>query len=932
MINTAKYFALLENLNFEHALANTKKAASSSTCLHDNLWHLEKYVRLDVKQQLQELCTALALTADYIATIDIDSTINCYIVRLLHVLHTLTSNINFHSDAKEDLISVAHLKLCIQTTQELSYYALRCQLHTDFYKSPVFKDSQCNDNPSSHCQSLLLLSIQFFIRFLPIRQFHIANAMELVQRDLLAAILSLRIQELPSEQRSQLDAAITYLWENESKADFFRHVLLLKATPKMCAPLAKELHQQLLSKLSSAHGFASLVAALQAAAQDLDTTRSSEIVANIVAQRGFSERFQQRLINQIFDFCRLQLPNVNSLTCGVLSLRRLYELNESNRQRVKEILASNWQPLTEPDDLINGLIIWEQSELTERIHLWQQLFCSSSVACLPSSLLVQYLPLLMQLYQQLSEVVTERKSLAALIARCLDNRETLEELPELLRHIFSWPLNRNGNSSWKSLHQRILIENAAHITVKVKHAELEEQEQAPCRVLSSLLMSNDNHTLTCKVFLSLLSFMMQQLSQTDFQSSAIDLLSTETELADFLHGKYQLRLELLVALDQLVWHEPLKTQLAETHRAQFIQLVTELMEQRLALNVKTTQEADQTLVVILMLLQEILERNEHLMLLENTSRLKESLQKLATQSVNQFVKNAAMPILSLLKGDRHPDQTSGTAFEKARELIEDQQPHLQVYGIQVICKALRDKDPEFTTQSYRILALALTTLKSKESYTFLNCVRLFVSLVHIMESDVLDMLSDEYLSETAELDYRLVVGEAILKAAQEIGPLCYRYKGVLLNCFLRGARSPLDEFRTSSYANLAQLCRLLSYQVHSFFQELLQLIDSELSTGRYLPAKRGALLVLVELLAGMESLLDYQEMLLPIYRLIRTIEAAENCDPQMRQHAANGLKTLNEKCRQLLKTEPVEQLQHEIKVLGIKEPSVSKKRHILELN
>lgn len=165
------------------------------------------------------------------------------------------------------------------------------------------------------------------------------------------------------------------------------------------------------------------------------------------------------------------------------------------------------------------------------------------------------------------------------------------------------------------------------------------------------------------------------------------------------------------------------------------------------------------------------------------------------------------------------------------------------------------------------------------------------------------------------------------------GPLCYRYKGVLLNCFLHGCRSDTDEFRTSAYANLAQLCRLLGYQVHSFFQELLQLVDSELSTGRYLPAKRGALLVLAELLTGMESLLDFEEMLLPIYRLLRTIEAAESYDPQMRQHAANGLKILNEKCRQLLTSDPMEQMQKEIKVLGINESrKPNKKPHILELN
>jgi len=101
------------------------------------------------------------------------------------------------------------------------------------------------------------------------------------------------------------------------------------------------------------------------------------------------------------------------------------------------------------------------------------------------------------------------------------------------------------------------------------------------------------------------------------------------------------------------------------------------------------------------------------------------------------------------------------------------------------------------------------------------------------------------------------------------------------------------------------------------------------------PAKRAAVLVLAELLNGMENLLDYQDMLLPIYRLLRAIESEESCDPQMRQHAANGLKILNEKCRKLIQSSLEENLlQKQIKVLGIKD-EVSpqrKNRHILELN
>ncbi|KAH8409439.1 hypothetical protein KR222_005047 [Zaprionus bogoriensis] len=924
MINTAKYFVLLENLSFEHATPKQHKPnEQQAVCsFAANLSLLEQYVKLEVSQQLQELCAALQCDA---AGIETEDPISCYIIRLLHVLHTLASNINFHSDAKEDLISVAHLKLCIQTTQELAYHALRQQLHPDFYRSPVFQAARC-DSAQRCPPALVLLCVQLLLRLLPIRQLHIANSMELVQRDLLAAIVSLRLEQLSPAQGAQLQAALAYLWTHESKADFFRHVLLLKATPQLCAPLAKELHQLLLAKLQAAQGFGSLVAALQTA----DSTRSAEIVANIVAQRGYSQRLQLRLIQQIFEYLAQ-----SSACCaaGVLSLRRLCELSDVNRQCIAQSLRCHWQPLTAPEDLISGLIIWEQAQLCDCLRRWQQLFCSSSVACLPSSLLVEYLPLLLQLYKQLPETQLQaRHALCDLICRCLDNRKSELELVELLQLLFK------GTADWQSLHPRVAIVCSAQtqqLAVQVaKEQEQQLEQEQVCRVLPSLLLAGNNHALSCKVFLALLSLVLQQLAEPmPAQSHAIDLLSTEAELADFLQRKYQLKLELLVALDQLVWHEPLKAQLADSsYSKQFVQLVCDLLQVEAAQQ-QQQQQVDQTLVVILLLLQEILERSEQLQLAESTRRLQQPLQRLAQQTDNALVRNAVQPLLQLLNGDAKRRPPAQGSFQTARELIEQQQPHLQVYGIQMMLQALRSKDPAFTSQAHRILALALSTLKHKESYTFLNCVRLFVALVHLMEAEVLDMLSDEYLSEACELDYRLVVGEAVLKAAQEIGPLCYRYKGPLLNCFLHGCRSPLDEFRSSSYANLAQLCRLLGYQVQSFFQELLQLIDAELSTGRYLPTKRGALLVLAELLAGMESLLDYQEMLLPIYRLLRTIEAAESCDPQMRQHAANGLKTLNEKCRELLSSESLEQVQREIKVLGIKEPrSDNKKKHILELN
>ncbi|GBP15693.1 Transport and Golgi organization protein 6, partial [Eumeta japonica] len=86
----------------------------------------------------------------------------------------------------------------------------------------------------------------------------------------------------------------------------------------------------------------------------------------------------------------------------------------------------------------------------------------------------------------------------------------------------------------------------------------------------------------------------------------------------------------------------------------------------------------------------------------------------------------------------------------------------------MMIKLLNKRDEYALTNKHVVIALALNTLKSPESYTFLNCVRLFVALVNVNESDVIEILSDEYLNDAAAMDYRLVIGEAILKTSKEI--------------------------------------------------------------------------------------------------------------------------------------------------------------------
>lgn len=169
-----------------------------------------------------------------------------------------------------------------------------------------------------------------------------------------------------------------------------------------------------------------------------------------------------------------------------------------------------------------------------------------------------------------------------------------------------------------------------------------------------------------------------------------------------------------------------------------------------------------------------------------------------------------------------------------------------------------------------------------------------------------------------------------------------------------GCRSALDEFRFSSFSNLAQMCKILSFQVQNFFQEvsfqlvrnrysaylnntyifkLLHLINIELTTGKYIPSKRAAVMVLSDLLAGMDNLMDYEEMLLPIYRLLKYLSSSECTDEKIRLHASVGLENISVKCKELLRSINQQAMEKEIKILGIKDnPKRKLHNHILYMN
>lgn len=98
----------------------------------------------------------------------------------------------------------------------------------------------------------------------------------------------------------------------------------------------------------------------------------------------------------------------------------------------------------------------------------------------------------------------------------------------------------------------------------------------------------------------------------------------------------------------------------------------------------------------------------------------------------------------------------------------------------------------------------------------------------------------------------------------------------------------------------------------------------------YKPARRAAILILAQIVEGFDKLQDFQDIVMPIYRLLKQVLETD-WDPATKVHATNAMKHLQIKVKAFLTPAAVPP---EIKIFGIKDPPAdrSKNSGILELN
>lgn len=682
------------------------------------------------------------------------------------------------------------------------------------------------------------------------------NDQHLVYTDLLSSIFII-ICNTDHETKKYFEDKMCELELKISHADYFKILFIIMGS-KSGLPLQKIVHTHLMQSLHKPGSFQALCEALLPSITSLDQDEeivkkrlhSCHVIASIVAQKGHGKAFHQQIVNEIYKHFLTYIRNKNfkqAFYCdvGIRCLSRLYSLQIPFIQRnLSDILFGTIEKLANPCDLLAGAIVCDELEFLEAIHLIHLTFCASGPSddTLPSQMLTTFIPLFIQIHHVIAEYgnKTLNNEILEIIVRCLSNREKSD-----LRQIIDWILYEKYDENVKHLHQRVTmklmnetneIRNLRFIvTETIENTDSEDLDISkllqPSISLVDILKKSNHNVLIYNIFLHLL-----EMLSTTFTSSKnnTNLIEYELNLNQAIEIKFKRKYRVIHSLNELILFKPFHGQFVENPH-EIVNTLDKMLYQDFEYieeyrmkkpGVDLDDEFEEKLTVTLLCIGEFMKRIND----THKEQLMKTLKKLWLELQKIEIKQnmTLNRILKHLNGLLNPNDelTDDSEFQKMKTILSENsaEPYTKVYAIMNMIKLIETNDEETHSNAHILLVLAMKLLKEEDSYIFLNCIKLLISVFNLLNGTVLETLIAEYHfdieSDSADIDFKLKVGEAIVKVVMGLGEMSYKYKDMLISCFLRGVYHQNNEFRTSNMSNLGVILRSLSYQVHHFFQEV----------------------------------------------------------------------------------------------------------------
>ncbi|CAH1183726.1 unnamed protein product [Phaedon cochleariae] len=458
----------------------------------------------------------------------------------------------------------------------------------------------------------------------------------------------------------------------------------------------------------------------------------------------------------------------------------------------------------------------------------------------------------------------------------------------------------------------ILEANKAKIIIKLADYSITYSSLDNSECLLKLLKPNS------KLLVRFFGFLLNTLTNKEkyFIKKNDDLLQLESDA--IMNEFFERNITVYKLLSEMAEEKTIQEQLSE-EPGDIIEYIRNVLRRTLELSTHQTEDPDaqefQSLFTVIIILQNLIARSRKSDLKQYDCLITD-LTVISRETGNVEMRNIIEKILGNMErsvsgpSPMLHERDVKTDLDKAIEDICDPLLPTRGHGLLSLKKLLENKDKQAMDRKQYILNLLQQNLKNDDSFIYLNAIGCLAALADIFPDTILNILCEEYsdpsrTSTEGGHEIKMKLGECLVRVTRQLGEMAPKYKPLLLNTFLVGAKEDDDLMRASSLSNLGEICRALGYKLGTIVTEVLSCVNAIIATDKSPQARRAAVTVIRQLFVGLESemLAFLKEDILPIYRTLKAVYNDDK-DEVMRLQAQLALEELNENMKSLVFAKP----------------------------
>lgn len=238
--------------------------------------------------------------------------------------------------------------------------------------------------------------------------------------------------------------------------------------------------------------------------------------------------------------------------------------------------------------------------------------------------------------------------------------------------------------------------------------------------------------------------------------------------------------------------------------------------------------------------------------------------------------------------------------KKLRNALKDFRSEMipvRAYGVSIVRQFIYSKDPIIEGELNNITLACLDLMRDKDSFVYLNVIKTLASLTDIYPQATLTLIVTQYRLESHGLDYRLQIGEALLRTIQRCGEVFPKYSDRILPTILSTLLDADKNLKSSAMSLISCIAENAPLSLLPFLNQLLSYLSNIVQVDyNVVETKRGAIHTLFQVLDNVGdkgSELIPIETLIQIQKILIGLESNVREDFLVRSHAKKTLEIIN---------------------------------------